>query len=145
LSRLGDQLSSISALDSVNTDSDATRSSQSQSTLVSSDKHRPAIRGKVQLIVDEVAVHNNSVLQTPAHKAPSIQLDTAAYDLKGKELSVQVLDQDSPEEDQLTPTSVKSEVKAPPPKPTSKTLELIKKITSQATGEEDESTKQKRI
>ena len=81
------------------------------------------IRGKVSLIVDEEAVIQ-SALQTP--KAPSIVVDTQAYDEKEKQL--QVLDQEKPVEK---------------PKQISKTLELIKKITTQPR-EDDEEMKLKR-
>lgn len=81
--------------------SEVSSSDQSQSTNVTNKKQ---IRGKVQLIVDEVAVHSylttpknlsqEANLETGLQNAPDIkpviQIDTQAYDQKERQLQAQI-------------------------------------------------------
>lgn len=97
---------------------------------VEEEEKKPALRGKVEVIVDEEALRINSELVTP--KAPVASHQTSVEQPARAEEASQ---HSNGREESSTKVEVLEQAVAPS-KPVSKTLELIKKITSQATDEE---------
>lgn len=99
------------------------------------EEKKPALRGKVELIVDEEALRINSELTTPKAPPTSIVQKPIEEPARVEESSL-IEELHSNRKEESSKVEVLEQVSVAPAKPVSKTLELIKKITSQATDEE---------